>query len=237
MTTTTAPLRIVVDALGEIYRQVDGKGSDGHYGDDTISLRHVAENYLSKEQLEIWLAHEGPKAAALDRHVQEMARTHMFHELFKTAPLPVYDFVSRTYRLQGLNDSRCRVWGEKLGEGFDSEEHIWLVTELRQYTDTDSTERWWIQVEEAAQPLYEVVTIDSGREMEQSWGAEQSRPFTDENAHYGPNHGRPYRQVEFRRDIVEISGHRNSLDHLREEIRKLTCCTERFWRDAGVNVV
>ena len=249
MTTATAEQidRVVINSLGECYHHItkDGEQESIPLGSGGIAVTDVACKVLTAEQFEIWQDHDTdhPDFTGLDAFVSGAITWQFKQDAFVDMPPPVFDFYVRTSKALDLNDGRMRVWGERDGMHADAEEHIWLVTEFRHFTDDrPGAVRFWKELELLATGGYAMRTFDEGSELEKSWkdgvnGYVSDGPTTDANAIYGPNHGRPYRQVEFYKDITSLTRERHWFGKFIEERRLMARRTDAVWPMAGVGVV
>ena len=109
----------------------------------------------------------------------------------KDAPYICRAFFRKMERFQNAkHDGRFRTYGELRPDG---SECIVLVTEFREF---DSETEFWKQVEEVqAATKAHLWIMDEGYEIDHSWKSQYAKG-NRVGEKLGPNHGRPYKQVE-----------------------------------------
>lgn len=230
-------IQLVVNSLGELIRQNVENGkyreADNGYNSGCMSVSHVAKSVLTTEQHKVWSTFQGDEADALNRYVSECCNHKFVTDAFEEMPLPVFDFYQRVTNLQTLNEGRFRVYGRKMGESFDAEEKIILVTEFQHWMDDEA---FWEHVNQvAAENDCEINVMHEDKHLDHSWRTDDDGNKIDER--YGENHGRMERQVEFYIDITEISKSRHAIFDLLQQIERMTEITKDLWNEAGVGVL
>lgn len=240
-------VRIVINALGECYRQI-GKESEP-LGEGSLNLVAVAEKYLTPELLRAYLNPRLSDEPTDDAASQlEATATQAVKDLCEfefllaamrdmtPAVLQFYKAVTATQSL--INDSRCRVWGEMHGEDFDSPRHTWLVTEFQAFVGEGHL--WPIFDKIAAYVGGEVAVMRESPHLNRYWedgkngyNANDPVTMTKATAITGENHGRMERQIELRIDVAGLT----SYEQLVDTRDKLELATDFLWADYGVGVI
>lgn len=77
-----------------------------------------------------------------------------------------------------------------------------------------------------------VLTMYTGKHLDKWWNAGDPEPHTDANAHYGPDHGRPEKQVEV---VFEVW--KKSDDDIKDKIGRMSLQVKTLFKKAGVNII
>jgi len=229
---------------------VNPEGEVMRNGDLLVSCVNVcdcAREALSEDDYEAWVEH-GEDRDALEDRVQDAVDHEFARQLRTELTINEFKLQDEIGKLQAVNDGRWRVYGGMKGKDeHDALKHasINLVTEVYQYTDDKnascreedlgvSCAEFWQRLEALAKELgAEVYPFDDGVESEHSWrttGAPDYEKIPGSD-NYGPNHGRPYKQVEI---VWEIKG--KSLEEVQAMIAELNPKLEEIWQTSGVNV-
>lgn len=160
----------------------------------------------------------------LDR---ELGRPHTqsdvdawFVETVEAAAPEHLAFVQRVWQMQAVSDSRFRVYGGV----FDDGPLIKLVTEFTAWVDDES---FWSLLCRTALRLGGCVV-----EMCVDAHLDKMKPFGAKRWTYGPNHGRPERQVEIAWDVTAKTD-----DELADLVKRAKEGTQALWEAAGVRVL
>lgn len=125
-------------------------------------------------------------------------------------------FVTTVWERQKLNDGRFRINGRR--------GHILVCTEFKFFDD--ETEIRDLVYQAAAQMFAQVEIMDAGLELDH---------FSKDNGmtwEYGPNHDRPYHQLEL---SVEVTG--RSQKSTKVIIKRFQEATQAAWDRGGVSVI
>jgi hypothetical protein len=154
-----------------------------------------------------------PTKAQIDADFQRQLRAGLDNDT------EAVNFVNTVWKLQSLNDGRCRVWA---GRG-----RICLCTEINELV---ANRKFWSEARKVARELGAEWWVMHEDERSDHCIYNSGKP--NERHVYGPGHGKMERQVELSLTVTEPT-----LRAVRALKRKLEAATEPLWKLAGVGVM
>jgi len=149
-----------------------------------------------------------------------------FDGMLEQVPQEFKSFFQKMAKCQELvHNDRFRCYGEVRQDGSHC---MVLVTEFKQFT----AETWFWQKLEAVKQATEahLWVMDDEYEIEHSWSGEDAEGNRTGET-FGPNHGRPFMQVELSWRIEKLSY--NEIVALSE---RMSVATQEIWDSCGVGV-